>query len=220
MNLKKIFLILGIVLLIIIIGIFVFFNYKKINFGNNMSNKSIEEMEQYILNISSYEAKIEVTVTSNKNENKYKMTQKYADNCYKQEVEEPSNISGMQTILSDNKLEIKNTKLGATTVLDNFPCIAENSLWLTSFINDYKNSSNKSIKEKDELWVMEVNVQNSSKYLSSKTLYIDKKTGKPTKLCINDENNKTLIYILYNEINFDSISKDEVVAFNIPNLFI
>ena len=92
MKIKKIFLILGIVLLIIIIGFFVFFNYKKINFGNNMSNKSIDEMEQYILNISSYEAKIEVTVTSNKNENKYKITQKYSDNCYKQEVQEPSNI--------------------------------------------------------------------------------------------------------------------------------
>ena len=37
-------------------------------------------------------------------------------------------------------------------------------------------------------------------------------------MLIQDKNNKTLIYILYNEINFDSISKEEVLAFSLENI--
>ena len=175
-------------------------------------------MEEYILNISSYEAKLEVTVTSNKNENKYILSQKCGDNnVFKQEVIEPSNIQGLQTIYSDGKLEIKNTKLGLTTIFENYPYITENSLWLTSFAKEYKESSKKSIKEQDGFYVMEVTVENLNKYICSKILYIDKNTNKPSKMYIKDANNKTLIYILYNEIKFDSLSKEEVLAFCLDN---
>ena len=44
-------------------------NYKTINLGNNI-NKSAEDIENYILNISSYEAKATIEVKSNKNTNK------------------------------------------------------------------------------------------------------------------------------------------------------
>ena len=45
-------------------------DYKNINIGNNISNKTLDEVEDYILNISSYKAKLEVTINSNKNTNK------------------------------------------------------------------------------------------------------------------------------------------------------
>ena len=42
-----------------------------------MSNKSADEIKEYILNIESYKAIAEVTIKSNKNENTYKLEQKY-----------------------------------------------------------------------------------------------------------------------------------------------
>ena len=211
-----------IVLLIVVISIFfVKNNYKNLKFGNNMTSKSIEEMEEYILNISSYEAKLEVTVTSNKNENKYILNQKCgSDNILKQEILEPGNIKGLQTIYNEGKLEIKNSKLGLTTIIENYPYVTENVLWLSSFVKDYKESSKKSIKEEDNMYIMEVIGENSNQYMYNKILYIDKKSNKPTKMVIKDKNNKTLIYILYNEINFDSLSKEEILAFSLDNILL
>ena len=42
-----------------------------------MSNKSADEIKEYILNISSYEAEVEINVISNKNQNKYKAKQQF-----------------------------------------------------------------------------------------------------------------------------------------------
>ena len=218
MNKKKIVFILCIFCICIIIGFFIKNNYKILNFGNNITSKSIEEMEKYILNISSYEAIIEITVTSNKNENKYILSQKCgSDNTLKQEIIEPSNIQGMQTIYNDGKLEIKNSKLGLTTIIENYPYVTENVLWLSSFIKDYKESTKKAINGENNMYVMKVTTENLGEYFYKKILYIDKKTNKPSKMVIKDKNNKTLIYILYNEINFDSLSKEEVLAFHLNN---
>ena len=218
MNNKRFLIILAFFIVSIIIIFLVKNNYKNLKFGNTITSKSIEEIENYILNVSSYEAKIEVTITTNKNENKYILSQKCNDNVLKQETCEPSNIQGLQTIYNDGKLEIKNTKLGLTTILENYPYVTENVLWLSRFIKDYKESENKLIKEEENSYIMEVTTQNSNQYMYNKKLYIDKKTNKPTRMLIQDKNNKTLIYILYNEINFDSISKEEVLAFSLENI--
>lgn len=220
---KKIFFIgcvIGLVVAILI-SLFTKSNYKNLNLGNTMSNKSIDEMESYILNMSSYEATIEVTTVSNKNENKYILKQKYnKDNVAKQEVVEPSNIKGIQTIYNDNKLEIINSKLNLSAIFDNYSFITENVLWLSSFVKEYSETSEKSIKEENNEFIMSVNVKDTNKYTCSKKLYIDKNTGKPTKLLIQDENSKTSIYILYNEIKLNSLSKEEVLAFRLDDLFL
>ena len=66
------FLIIGIIFLFIIFFIiFKFFNYKNTKMGNNIVDKTLKEIEEYILNINSYDAEIEVKVESNKNTNKY-----------------------------------------------------------------------------------------------------------------------------------------------------
>lgn len=220
---KKIFLIgcvIGLVVAILI-ALFTKSNYKNFNLGNTMSNKSIDEMESYILNMSSYEATIEVTTVSNKNENKYILKQKYnKENVAKQEVIEPSNIKGVQTIYNNNKLEIINSKLNLSDILDNYPFMTENVLWLSSFVKDYFEASEKSIKEENNEFIMSANIKNTNKYTCRKMLYIDKNTGKPTKLLIQDENSKTSIYILYNEIKLNSLSKEEVLAFRLDDLFL
>ena len=68
---KKIIIICLIVLVGILIIFFVKNNYKKNKIVNNISNSTLEECEKYIYDINSYEAIVQITVKSNKNENKY-----------------------------------------------------------------------------------------------------------------------------------------------------
>lgn len=222
MNKKRFILILIIIIIIgVIIAFFIKNNYKSLKIGNNITNRSIEEVEEYILNMSSYEAKIEVTVRSNKNENRYLLSQKYSkENVAKQEVIEPSNIQGVETIYQDGKLEIRNSKLGLSTIFENYPYMAENVLWISTFVADYKESSQKTITEENNEYIMEVTVEDSNQYNCNKKLYIDKDTNVPTKMLIQDKNNKTLIYILYNEIKLDSLSKEEVLAFRLEDVYL
>ena len=205
-NKREIFIILIIVLILsIILFFFIKNNYKNKIFGNNMSNKNIEEIEEYILNISSYEAKIEVTVESNRNTNKYILEQLYQKNkISKQTILEPNNIAGLETKYENGTLTINNSKLNLTTVYENYNYLVENCLWLDSFIQDYiegKNKNEAKIIQENDVITMETKTRNeNNRYIYSKKLTIDKKTGKPTKLLVQDMNQKNLIYILYTEI--------------------
>ncbi len=219
-NKKIISLILFSILIILIIIYFFYKNTNKnLNIGNNLSNKTNQEIEEYILNISSYEADIEVEVQSNKNINKYKIKQTYiSPNIEKQIVEEPSNIKGLETVYDGTNLKITNTKLNLSTVYENYPYISDNFLWLNSFIQDYKISKNKKMYEEQNQLVMEVTLESNNPYASSKKLYINKDENKITKLVVQDKNQKNLVYILYNEIKINSLEEGEVLAFKIKEI--
>ena len=133
MEKKKLIIILGILAVLVTSVVIYFFiknNYKNLKSGNNMSNKNLKEIEEYILSIRSYNAKIEVEIQSNKNKNKYVLEQKYAEpNVQKQIVLEPSNIEGLETIFDGNNLKINNTKLNLSTVYENYSDVTSNFLW-------------------------------------------------------------------------------------------
>lgn len=218
---KKIKIISIVVILIVIVTATVFYffyknDYKTVKMGNNIT-KSAENIKEYILNISSYEAEISVEVHSNKNSNKYLIKQQYASpNIFKQEVLEPSNIEGLKTIYDGINLKIENTKLNLNEIYENYQYISENSLCLYTFIENYKQSNSSKYIEEDNQIIMETKVENSTnKYIEYKKLYIDKKTAKPTKLEIQDVNQNMLVYILYKEIKIDSINKEEILAFKL-----
>lgn len=224
MKLNKKFVIIGLIAVLIITAIILYFFLKNanknLNIGNNLSNKTLQEVEEYILNISSYEAEIEVSVESNKNKTKYLISQNYVSpNIEKQVVKEPSNIQGLETIYDGNKLTIHNSKLNLTTIYENYPYLTDNFLWLHSFIEDYRNA--KANGEKTKLYeennqiIMEVELSNGNPYVASKELVIDKITGAIQKLIVQDKNQKNLVYILYNEIKMNSLKKEEVLAFRL-----
>ncbi len=219
---KKLIIILTLIIVIVLIILINFF-YKNANknlkFGNNLSNKTNQEIEEYILNISSYEADIEVEIEGNKNTTRYKLKQSYVSpNIEKQIVEEPSNIQGLQTIYDGSKLTVTNTKLNLSTVYENYPYITDNYLWLNSFIEDYKNSQNRKLYEENGQLVMEVTLEADNPYISSKKLFINKNENKITKLVVQDKNQKNLVYILYNEIKINSLKKEEVLAFKLKEV--
>lgn len=200
-------------------------NYINYNFsktGHNMSNKKLEEIEEYILNISSYTATVDVTVTSNKTTNKYKIKQEYNKDRLKQTIIEPKNIEGLEICYENNTLRLTNTKLTLTRIYKEYNYLSNNYLDLITFIEEYKKIKN--IKEnkidtdskdtinsyeKDEKYIFEIEFdknikkENENIYVSNKSLTIDKNTGKIISLEIEDMNQKMLVYILYNEIQIN-----------------
>lgn len=185
--------------------------------GNNISDKTLEEIENYILNISSYDAEIEVSVESNKNTNKYILKQKYSSpNIASQEVIEPKNIEGMTIKYDGINLQISNSKLNLNTIYENYEYIADNVLWLSDFIENYKNN-NGTITEENGVIIMETKC-NENKYSAYEKLYIDRNANKITKLVIEDENKKSKIYITYNKIEIGSLNKESVLAFMVDNV--
>ena len=165
-----------------------------------MINKSEEEIVEYILNVKSYEAKLNITVETNKNKTEYVVSQKLQNNLAQQEVIQPANIAGVITEYDGSNLKIKNNKLDLETTFQNYQYIVKNRLWLDSFIEDYKIKENSTkISSNNNEIILEVKT-NENAYNVYKKLYIDKKTAKPTKMIVQDINQKTLVYILYTEI--------------------
>lgn len=213
LNKKSLIILICIILAITIISVYFINKNNKIfnknfNIGNNITSKSIQEIEQYILNISSYEAKAEVMIESNKNINKYVLKQEYNNSGkIEQIVLEPSNIEGLTISYNEGNLTINNTKLNLQTVYNNYKYVVDNNLWLNSFIKDYRESNNKSISENSDYIVMTVDIADSNNYGKIKILYINKTTGNPEKMLIQDKNQKNMVYILYSEIRINSVSK-------------
>ena len=213
LNKKSLIILICIILAITIISVYFINKNNKIfnknfNIGNNITSKSIQEIEQYILNISSYEAKAEVMIESNKNINKYVLKQEYNNSGkIEQIVLEPSNIEGLTISYNEGNLTINNTKLNLQTVYNNYKYVVDNNLWINSFIKDYRESNNKSISENSDYIVMTVDISDSNNYGKIKILYINKTTGNPEKMLIQDKNQKNMVYILYSEIRINSVSK-------------
>ena len=182
-------------IIIIIIGGIIFYKnmVKNHKVGNN---KNSQEIVNYILNISSYEVKVTVDVTSNKNSNKYILKQIYlSPNKSIQEVIEPSNIAGVKIENDGTNTKIENSQLDLNTILDNYNYLGNNCLDLYSFLEDYKNDEKAKFEENDTEIVMKTN---------NKILHIDAKTHNPTQMEIKDNKQKTTIYILYNEVKVSS----------------
>ena len=196
---KKIIIVLVLVVLIFLILFLLFRNSmsKNLKIGNNSTS---QEIVNSILNINSYETKIEVEVKSNKNSNKYIIKQKYKgieENS--QEIIEPNNISGVKIVKEGKNLRLENSNLNLTSIFEDYQYISDNSLDLCSFIEDYKKGEKSEWKEKDEKIIMETNRESKQKIL-----YIDAKSGNPEKMEIKDNNKNIAVYILYKEVSVNS----------------
>ena len=183
--------------------------------GNNMS---IKEIEKTILNINSYKAEINVTIKSNKNENKYKLYQEVKDGREIQKVIEPESLKGTEIIYENGNLQIKNTQINASKIYTNYPYIANNELFLSDFLNNFNKSSNKEIRKEENKIVFKLKngrIYNQEQILTiEKNNYINKDNIKDNSnqnnngdikmtMQIIDSNNNIKIYIIYNKIEFN-----------------
>ena len=214
MNKKRRLIICGLGVLIIL-NLFALIYYKTQKNVNNI-NKSTNEIARYILNISSYEANLEVTIESNKTTNKYKIKQLYSKpNIIKQTIESPQNLDNLTMTYDGKNMKVENTNLSLSKIYQDYKYISENTLWLSTFIDNYNDNSK--IYEKEETVIIENNVTYNF-YNVKEALYIDKKTGKPIELKIFDNSNNNRIYIKYNEIKINQTKQNEIVAFKIKEI--
>ena len=199
---KKLFFILILIILIIFLAIFISKNMtKNLKNGNNMNS---QEIVDNILNLKSYKSKISVQVNSNKNQNKYILTQEYnTENGCIQEIIEPENIAGVKIIKKDNNLKIENSQLDLKKIYENYLGLEDNSLDLICFINEYKDNPKSEFEEKNGEIIMKTKANKNNLYLKNKTLYINKENIRPTKLIIQDNNQNSTIIIEYNEIELN-----------------
>lgn len=194
--------IISISMLILVISVIILANVlkndnKKIKVGNNNSIKEIEQ----ILNIESYKAKITVRVRSNKNENQYVIEQEVKKNLYERaKIESPNEIKGVELVFENNVLTIKNSKIGASKIYENYKNVGNNMLFVTDFISEYKEKNGKIEKNENETKLI---IKTNDRYSSKKTLIINNKTLKPKEMLIQDNTQNLRVYILYNEIEFN-----------------
>ena len=201
----------------IVIIVLIFFtknNYKFSKRGNNISNKSADEIKEYVLNIESYEAEAKIVIKSNKNENTYLVTQKYhkEGNIYKQEVQEPQKIAGVQFIYDGTNLKVENKGINLNKIYEKYNYIESNELSLASFIEDFKESNESKCVEENVNVILEIQVKDGNKYTASKKLYINREKGKIEKMEIKDRTQNTRVYILYNKIEINTLQKEQVLA--------
>lgn len=200
---KKMWLVSAFVIIVIMgtVSCFIFFpkkTAKNLKIGNNTTS---QEIVDYILNISSYETKIEVEVQSNKNQNRYRINQQYkSPDIAEQEVIEPSNIAGFKISRRGNELKIENTNLKLSSIFENYEYIADNVLDLSSFIQNYQSDEKATWKEENNQIIMTTKQENTEK-----NLILDRSTGKPKKMEVKWTNKNTTVYILYNEVNINTL---------------
>lgn len=217
---KKIIIISGLMLVVIILIILVKNNYNFSKKGNNITNKSADEIEKYILNIESYQANVQILIKNNRNENKYIMLQKYnkENNMYLQEVIEPENIAGTRFIYDGQNLKIENTKLNLNKIYEDYSYIGSHELSLPAFIQDYEQNDKSRFYKKENTVILETEVKSDNKYTAKKRLYINNEKGKIEKMEIEDKTQDIRIYILYNEIEINELEKEEIAAFSINEI--
>ena len=193
----------------VLILLVIFVVIKNSNMGNNIISKNTDSIVNNILNMKSYDANVDITIISNKNENTYKMYQQnIGSKKYKQIILEPAKIEGTEIIFEENKLEIRNTKLNLSKIYENYHYISENALLLSSFVADYSEKNEIRQSEDEAQIVLEVKIKNeANRYIKHKILYIDKKTGNPVKLEIKDVAQNVRVYILYNEIKINALQE-------------
>ena len=197
---KILIIVVAICSILLILKNFIKTNYKKEESGNN---KNIKEIEEYILNINSYKAKIKVTVKSNKNVNFYEFEQEVEfPQTATQIATSPESLEGVKIAYKDGILEITNTQFNLSKIYKDYPYVSDNIMFLTSFLEGYKTAEDKEIIEENDKIVMSYK-KAKNKYTNKQKLYINKSTLKPENLQIYDINNDCRVDIVYNEIEFN-----------------
>ena len=193
---KKILFVFGIICIII----FLIFYYIFCITGNNIIRNQNEFVEDMLKDLEEYEANIEVTIRSNKNENTYSMYQIVDEEYSKLLVNSPENVRGLEIELKDGKLKMINEKTNMEKIYENYETIINNDLFINSFIDEYKKDEVEISENEVEIIVKVEREENKNIYIKSKELYLDKKTRLPKKLLLKDNSQNINTSIIYTDI--------------------
>lgn len=185
---------------IICIIVFLIFYYIFCISGNNIIRNQKELPEDIFEDLEKYEANIDVTITSNKNENVYNMTQIVDEEDSKLVINSPENVKGLEIEIKNGNLKITNKKTNMEKIYENYKIMIDNSLFINSFIKEFQSYPSEILEKEDEIIIILDLEKNNNTYIKSKELYLDKKTKLPKKLLIKDDVQKINTSIIYNDI--------------------
>ncbi len=195
MNKKNVF-----IFAIICIIIFLIFYYIFCISGNNIIRNQKELLEDIFEDLENYEANVDVTIVSNKNENIYNMNQIVEDGNSKLIINSPENVKGLEIEIKDGNLKITNEKTNMEKVYENYKKVINSSLFISSFMEEFEEFPSQ-IQENENEIIIKIDLERKNNtYTRFKELYLDKTTGLPNKLLIKDNNQKINTSIIYNDI--------------------
>lgn len=184
---------------IICITVFLIFYYIFLQNGNNKIRNQNEFVEDIFEKLQSYEANVDVTIKSNKNENLYNMIQIVDKDYSKVILNSPENVKGINLEIKDGNLIISNESASFIKEFKNYRSVVNNSLFLSSFIMEFENNESTIYEENGEI-IIEILLENENTYIKSKVLYLDKEKRLPKKLIIKDNTQNINTSIIYNDI--------------------
>ena len=115
-------------------------------------------------------------------------------------VNEPEEIKGMTIEKNNNCLKISNPKINMEKIYSDYNMALNNSLFLDTFVEEFKNNNSEVLKEKDKI-IFKIKINdNFNTYANYKELYVNRKTGTPEELVIKDNTQNIRISIIYNDI--------------------
>ena len=201
----------GTILVILIFFILFYIIYNKnLKSVNNTTNQGnfknvITDIEKNFSNIYSYYAKVTINVMSNKTNNQYSMEQYYVNpNIFK--IEDKNN--NFSIIFDGENLNIKNAD--NIKKYDNYQYTNPNKYTLNSFLNNYFTNEDSTYVLNDTDVVLTCN-SFTNDYTQKEELYVDISSLKPKKHVIYDINKKQVLNIVYDEIVFNNLEKDNIL---------
>ena len=97
----------------------------------------------------------------------------------KQIIQEPNNLENLTILYDGTNMRIENTSLGLSKIYEQYEYISQNSLWLSSLIDNF-NEKSKITETENEIIIQNNNIYND--YNVSQILYINKSSSLPTKM--------------------------------------
>lgn len=187
------------VFVLICITVFLSFYYILQSFGNNKTINQDMIANKILKRFKNYEAKINVCVISNKNENYYMMEQFVDEYSSKLIISSPENVKGIVIENSNGDLKILNSVLNMEKVYDNYGILLTNSLYLNTFLEDSLKYGF-TFKENSEEIIINIDINDSTNtYAEEKELHLDR-NYMPKSLIIKDNTNRARIRILYTDM--------------------
>ena len=117
-------------------------------------------------------------------------------------VKKPKEIENLTIEKTENTVTIKNTNLNLEKIYKNYTEHFSNLLFLDSFSKELE-LENTDINIKENSIILELKNSINSTYRKYTELELDKRTMKPINLEVKDENKKTVICILYTDIEIN-----------------
>ncbi len=155
-----------------------------------------EDMKAYFDALESYEAKVQVTFFSNKNENTYLVAhQVQKDGKYRMEIKEPSQFLGATTISDGNTVIQTDPSIGGSVKAKDTP--VRDALFLYEFAENFAKGQGSYAVDADGLATVKVPYESTMEKISSACLMFNTATRQPERLEIYDSKGEVSIRMIF-----------------------